>query len=234
MEHFSMERWVDFARGVVGAQEKTAMQRHLETGCKKCSQAVNLWRGVHQAARHELNFEPPESSVRSIKGTFATHGPRPQRRGAPVIAKLLFDSALVSASTGVRSTATTARQLLFGVGAYRVDLRMEPRLDSDKVVVVGQVLHSADPQKGLSALPVSLVKGRTVVDQTVTTGFGEFSLEGDLDGRFHVRVRLPAEDIQLRLNDPIPSPGLIPPSATDPKELRRKTGKNKKSTRERM
>ncbi len=233
MEHFSMEKWIDFARGVVGAQEKSAMQNHLESGCKKCSQAVSLWQRVHQAARQEPGFEPPQNIVRSIKGTFVTHGPRPQRRSAPAIAKLLFDSAMSPAPVGVRSTAATARQLLFGVGTYRIDLRMEPQLDSDKVAVIGQVLHSSDPEEGLGALPVALVKGRKVVAETITSQFGEFNLECDLDGHFHLRVRLPAEELQLALIDPMLPPGSPRPLTYDPKEVGRMVRKKPKSTRKR-
>ena len=205
MDHYSMEKWVDFARGVIGAREKTAMQSHLDTGCKQCSKALKLWKHVHQVARQETALEPPESAVRQMKAAMAIHGPRRQK-GVRATAKLLFDSGLSPAQVGVRSSGAPARQLLFGVGTYRIDLRMEPQLDSDKVAVIGQVLHSTDPREGLGALPVALVKGRKVVAETITSKFGEFNLECDMGGHFHLRVKLPSEELQLALVDPILPP----------------------------
>lgn len=231
MEHFSMEKWIDFARNVVGAPDKVAMQKHLETGCKQCSKTLELWKHVHQVARHESALEPPESAVRAMKGTFAIHGPRRQRSGSRSIAALLFDSALSPAQAGVRSSSNTARQLLFGVGTYRIDLRMEPQLDSDKVAVVGQVLHSTDPHEGLGALPVALIKGRKVVAETVTSQFGEFNLECDLEGRFQLRVKLPAEELQLALIEPILPPAPPVPLSYDPKELSKAMKRRKKRTK---
>jgi len=231
MDHYSMENWVDFARGVVGTREKTAMQSHLDTGCKQCSKALHLWQHVHQVARQETALEPPETAVRQMKAAIAIHGSRRPKGVALTTAKLLFDSGLSAAHVGVRSTGSAARQLLFGVGTYRIDLRMEPQLDSDKVAVIGQVLHSSDPHEGLGALPVALVKGRRVVAETVTSKFGEFNLECDMDGHFHLRVKLPAEELQLALVDPILPPSPILSLPYDSKKIKALLKKRKKRTR---
>ncbi|MGB9068311.1 MAG: hypothetical protein WCC21_07055, partial [Candidatus Acidiferrales bacterium] len=94
MDHYSMEKWVDFARGVIGAREKTAMQSHLNTGCKQCSKALNLWTHVHQVARQQTTLEPPDTAVREMKAAMAIHGPRRPKGVARAVAKLLFDSGL--------------------------------------------------------------------------------------------------------------------------------------------
>src|SRR3984957_13970918 len=192
MDHYSMENWVDFARGVIGVRETTAVQSHLDTGCKKCSKARKLWKHVHQVARQETALAPPETGAREMKAAMSIHGPRRQKGLAAATAKLLFDSGLSPVQVGVRSSGSAARQLLFGVGTYRIDLRMEPQLHSDKDAVIGQVPHSTDPREGLGALPVALVKGRKVVAETITSKFGEFNLECDMNGHFHLRVRLPS------------------------------------------
>jgi hypothetical protein len=231
MEHYSMDEWIDFARGVVKAADKATLLKHLELGCRQCSDALNLWQHVHQIGRQEQALDPPESAVRAMKGAFAIHGPRRQRRGAVSIARLLFDSAMSPAQAGVRSTASPARQLLFGVGAYRIDLRMEPQPDTDKVAVIGQVLHSEDPGEALAALPVALVRGRKVVAETVTSRFGEFNLECDLDGRFHLRVKLPSEELQFGLIDPLLPPSPLFPLTRDSKEFSRIVKHGKKRTK---
>jgi hypothetical protein len=231
MTHYSMENWIDFARGVFGAQEKAAMQAHLDTGCKPCSKALKLWRRVHQVARQENALEPPVMAVRQMKAAFAIHGPRRRKGLAASTLKLLFDSGLSPLEAGVRSSGSSARQLLFGIGTYRIDLRMEPQLDSDKIAVIGQVLHSADPREGLGALPVALVKGRKVVAETITSKFGEFNLECDTEGRFQLRVKLPAEELQLALVDPILPPGPLRPLTYDSKAFKKMMKKRRKRTR---
>jgi hypothetical protein len=231
MAHYKMENWVDFARGTLGAQEKLAMQVHLDTGCRQCSQAAGLWKHVHEVARHESELSPPDPAVRQLKAAFAMHGPRPTKGGARATAKLLFDSGLSPVQQGVRSGGSAARQLLFGIGTYRIDLRMEPQLDSDKVAVIGQVLHSADPSEGLGALPVALVRGRKVVAETITSPYGEFNMECDSDGRFHLRVKLPAEELQLALVDPILPRGPMLPRGYDSKTVNKLMRKRKHRSR---
>jgi hypothetical protein len=231
MKHYSMEKWIDFARGVAGPQDKAAMQSHLESGCKQCSRTLGLWKHVYEAARFGQASEPPDSAVRSVKANFALYGPRREKRGVKAIAKLLFDSSRSPLQVGVRSTASPARQLLFGIGTYRIDLRMEPQIDSEKVAVVGQVLHSADPRHGLGALPVALIKGRKVVAETITSQFGEFNLECDLEGGFQLRVKLPAEELQFALVEPLLPPGRLLPLSIDSKPVSRIARQRKRRTR---
>ena len=57
-----------------------------------------------------------------------------------------------------------SRQLLYGTGDYRIDVRIEARADSDKVAVVGQVLNSADPDENVGAVPVTLVRAGKVLN----------------------------------------------------------------------
>src|SRR6266481_1999528 len=122
MRHFSLEKWTDFARDVVGQAQKNAMQNHLETGCKECTKVFGTWKRVHEAARRESAYSPPESVVRTVKGLGAIYGlGRVSRMKAP-LAKLLFDSSRSPQPVGVRSQGATPRQLLYGLNNYRVDL----------------------------------------------------------------------------------------------------------------
>lgn len=221
MEHFSVEKWVDFARGVIGAPDRTAMQKHLDGGCKECSRIANLWKHVHESAQNDRAIEPSEVVVRSVKGAFGIHGPRRRKAGFRAVAELLFDSATMPAPAGIRSSATAARQLMFGLGTYRIDLRLEPQLDSDRVALVGQVLHSLNPLDGMGELPVALVRGRKVVAETRTTPFGEFSLECNLTGPFQLRVKLPSEELQFALIEPLLPSTVSMPLAYESKELNR-------------
>jgi hypothetical protein len=191
MRHFSLENWADFARNVVGQEEKNAMQTHLENGCKECAKVFDTWKRIHEAARRESAYSPPESVVRTVKGLGALHGLGEGSRMKAPVALLLFDSSLNPLPAGVRSGPQTARQLLYGVNNYRVDLRIQPQDDSDKVAVVGQILDSSEPNHSLGPIHVVLRKGKKIIAESVTNRFGEFHLECDLDSSLHLQAGLP-------------------------------------------
>lgn len=233
MGHYSMEQWVDFARGVIGERERAAMQSHLENGCRACSESRRLWERVHTLSRHEQAHEPPKSVVRALRATFALHGPRKVRRGTPAVASLLFDSLRSPLAEGVRSGASVARQLLYGVGNYRIDLRMEPQPSSDRLTLVGQVLNSADPGVQIGASLVRLVRGRKIVAESTTNRFGEFRLESDTQARFQLRLQLPAEELRLAIEPSIELPNGSLEHA-DSKTLIGSAARRRKSTRKKV
>ena len=203
MPHFSLEKWVDFARNVISEDEKAKMQNHLQSGCSECLKELNLWRNLQQTAQRESAYEPSDGAIRTANAVFAN-----QRVGRRLSAKhevgmLLFDSFRSPAFAGVRSSGSVARQLLYGANSYRIDIRIEPQADSEKVLLVGQILNSADPNERLSRVQVALVKGRRVLSQSITTLFGEFQMECALDGGFRLMVNLPGGcEVSLPLIEP--------------------------------
>jgi hypothetical protein len=190
MKHYTAEQWADFARGLVAGHSKSMMKKHLDSGCQRCAGEISLWQSVAQTAKRQEAIDPPAGVVRNAKalmGLQKLHAP-----AKPTAAKLLFDSMLAPAAAGARSAGTSwPRQLLFGVGDHRIDLRMEPRIDAEKVAIVGQVLDSANPDKMFSKIPVSLHFGEKLLAYSETNGFGEFELECDLIGRLELRATLP-------------------------------------------
>ena len=191
MSHFKLEEWADFVRDVAREEQKKEMQSHLDSGCKGCAKLFATWKRVHEAGRREASYQPPESIVRSVKGAGVIHGLGRGRPEKSPIAELLFDSLRSAATVGVRSTAVTLRQLLYGVGGYRIDLRVEPQENSDRVTLIGQVLNSAKPEQPVGATSLVLKKGKKVVAEAVTNQFGEFQLECDLEGSLHLHAGLP-------------------------------------------
>lgn len=188
MAHFTLEEWLDFARNTLKAKDKEEMQGHLDTGCKRCTDALKLWTQVRNVTSREGAYQPPAETVRTAKAMCGIH--TNPRRKAPIL-DLLFDSALAPSMAGVRSTATIARQLLYAAGAYRIDLRMEPQVDTDRVSVLGQILNSADPTRMIEPLPITLVQKRKIVSSSRTGTFGEFQLECKLSDRLRLKLRLP-------------------------------------------
>jgi len=235
MEHYSLEKWADFARQVIGEHERIEMQSHLDNdACKKCSKVLGLWRRVQTTARREQSYQPPDNVVRSIKGRFAIHGPRRAVRGVLRIAELLFDSARNPMPAGVRSSGTTLRQLLYGAGDYRIDVRIETQADADKVAVVGQVLNSDDPDDLVGMVPVALVRAGKVLFESFTSPFGEFDVECDRRGPFELRVTLPREVLTLPLIQSTSGETKDSSETADRKRLRMRLPRRKKRTRKKV
>ena len=203
MRHYSLENWVDFVRNVTGEDEKAAMQSHLQTGCAQCSQELGMWQRLQQVARREAAYTPSAGAVRIVNAAFDNRPGGQLHHAKFQVASLLFDSFRSPRLAGVRSTESASQQLLYGAGDYRIDVRIEPQMDSEKVILIGQVLNAADPAERLSALPINLLKGRKILAESVTSQFGEFQIECGLEECFRLTVLLPGgREVSLQLVEP--------------------------------
>jgi hypothetical protein len=205
MKHFAAQEWVDFVRGTVREDLKAAMQEHL-SGCQKCQREARTWLRVRETAGRQSAAEPDDSVVRFVKGSFAISGAkRSIRPSRGFLAEVLFDSSREPLPAGVRSAVSCSRQLLYGAGDLRIDLRLEPQVDSESVSLIGQILDSANPETGPTEASVALLKAGKVVSEAKTNRFGEFRLECALGSRLELRIALPArKQISISLIDPVP------------------------------
>jgi hypothetical protein len=204
MRHYSLEKWVDFARNVIAEDEKVEMQSHLQTGCAQCSKELRMWQRLQQIARREQTYVPSAGAVRTVNAAFLNRPAGRVEDAKSEVASLLFDSFRSPLLAGVRSAESASQQLLYGAGDYRIDVRIEPQMDSEKVVLIGQVLNSANPDERLSALPVNLLKGRKILAESVTSRFGEFQIECGLQECFRLTVLLPGgREVSLQLVEPV-------------------------------
>ena len=227
MKHFSLAEWADFARGLVEGERNAAMQSHLDDGCKQCGEARQMWGSVREAALREKSYQPPESLTKSVKAFLPVYG---RSRGASIV-QLLFDSFQSPATAGIRATAVAARQLLYGVGAYRIDLRMEPQMDSDKVSLVGQILNSEDPTNVNTESTVTLLRGKRVLAQSQTNTLGEFHLECVLEGDLQLHLKLQASEINIPLLVPSEAAMTGNLKATDSNAVSKKLKRHRRSTK---
>lgn len=236
MRHYTLAEWVDFARNVVEGSVRERMQSHLDTGCARCSRELSLWQRFHRVAQRTSSEQPSENALRAVRSAFAVRRPakRDVHAGQSAIVELLFDSFRAPALAGVRSSANRSRQLLYGAASYRIDVRIEPQIDSDKVVLIGQVLNSTDPNERLSEVPVTLWKGRKVLAASVTNHQGEFQLECEMDSSFRLMLTLPGQrEVSLSLIEPTVSLKATNSQVTDDNQLRMGSRDRKKSTRTR-
>jgi hypothetical protein len=232
MRHYSLEKWVDFARNVIGKDERAEMQSHLETGCAACSKELSMWQRLQQVARRASAYAPSEDAVRTVNATFVNRSTGPSSRAKSQLASLLFDSFRRPLLAGVRSSESASQQLLYGAGDYRIDVRIEPQMDSEKVVLIGQVLNSANPNERLSAMRVSLLRGRQLLAESHTSDFGEFQIECELQSGIRLVVALfDQADVTLQLVDPLFTSAQDAPHIADDNKLRKTSRIKKKGTR---
>jgi hypothetical protein len=232
MRHYSLEKWVDFARNAMGEDEKIKMQSHLETGCAACSKELSIWQRLQQVARRESAYAPSDGAVRVVNATFASRSAGRLRQARSEVASLLFDSFRSPLLAGVRSAGSASQQLLYGIGDYRIDVRIEPQMDSEKVVLIGQVLNSADPDERLSAAPVTLLKGRRTLAESVTSEFGEFQIECELQGSLRLVVLLHGRgEVSLPLVEPVFNAGETASYVAEDNVVRKTSRIKKKGTR---
>jgi len=201
--HFDDTVWVDLVRGTIEPATKDEVEKHLETGCADCKQALANWQHMHSSARKELSYNPPADLVRMVKQEFAIQHPQAEEKET-ILAQLVFDSFAHAAPAGIRIAAAGAnntRQLLYEGNGLTIDLRFEFQ-PPQRLFVVGQVLDN----KNAYPMPIPLVlfndQGAAVFE-TETTEFGEFQFECDI--REHLRMSLEltsTKRVQVPLDDP--------------------------------
>jgi hypothetical protein len=182
MEHFTTEKWIDFVNEVVTTGEKVLMEKHLGQGCRRCMGTVSLWQKVRQSAAVEGNYQPPEASVRLAKAAFVGAGLKRQEKGAGSRVKVLFDSFLQPVFEGARSAGSTTRQMLYRADPFQIDIQVEAKLGSGRIVVTGQLLDLSNPEIIARGIGILLSNMRGNVLHTVANEFGEFSGEIDNSG----------------------------------------------------
>ena len=178
MRHFSSQEWIDFARQVADARQADLMQKHLSTGCSKCLNDLEIWRSVAQLGRQEARSNPPEWAVRAAATSFRLRKVVPFCNGKIELARLFSDSALQPLAAGVRGSVAY-RQLLYKSGSIWIDMHMQPKPGSDSMVLTGQLLDATPPSRGISGVPVSLLREGGAVLWDRTNDFGEFDFGTD-------------------------------------------------------
>jgi len=188
MMHFEAEEWSDSARNVACDVRQVAMQRHLETGCKPCTETIGHWEKVANAAAAEASRQPALESARTVQSAFTTVGLAARRQETGCFIELLFDSFSQPRPAGTRSAAMRIRQMLYRVEPYQIDLHIELKPEQNRLVVTGQLVNLTHPEMVGRDVQVMLSDGREYIVNTVTNQFGEFLGEvnnsGDLEISF--------------------------------------------------
>jgi hypothetical protein len=202
MEHFSVEKWIDFVNLAVTISEQEQMDKHLSLGCKSCQKTVSLWQRVRASAAAEGNYQPPESAVRIAKAAFADVALSSRNKGSESKVKLLFDSFLQPVLAGVRSAGTGTRQMLYRADPYQIDVQLEMKPSANRIIVTGQLLNLSNPKMIAAGTRVLVSNMHGDVVHTAANQFGEFSGEVKNSGDLQLTFATPSgEPIVISLRE---------------------------------
>ena len=188
MKHFSTEEWADFVNQVLTADQRNAMQEHLTTGCKRCMETLSVWQKVSKMAAAEKSFQPSSDVLRMAKAAFAASGLAKSKKESQSLVEVLFDSFLQPALAGTRSVAMGTRQMLYKADPYQIDIQLEPKPGSNRIVVTGQLLDVNNPGVIGRDIQVTLSNNRGHSIIAATNQFGEFSAEIENSGDLELSV----------------------------------------------
>ena len=194
MKHFSTEEWVDFVNQVIASNQREAMQKHLATGCKRCMETASLWQKISKAAAAEASYQPSADTVRLAKAAYLTTGLNTTRKEPRKLIEVLFDSFLQPAVAGARSVVIGTRQMLYRADPYQIDIQIEPKPGSNRLVITGQLLDLSHPGIIGRDIQVTLSNrcGNTIL--APTNQFGEFS--GEIENSGDLELSIPGDGDQ--------------------------------------
>jgi hypothetical protein len=177
MKHFESQDWIDFVRRISSQEQNGKMQAHLDSACPSCLDDFGIWKWMTEFGQREASAEPPEAVLRIVKSAIMSRAPEKERSLMRELAELVFDSYSQPQVSGVRSTASAPRQLLYRAGSLLIDMRLQSTSDTERFALIGQVLVSGEAKHAVRQVPVHLLSGTDQLASTATNQFGEFYLE---------------------------------------------------------
>jgi hypothetical protein len=190
MKHYGIVDWVDFARGVAPPEQGADMRAHLAGGCSDCLQMAEFCQRLAQICSGTELQPVPEAVLRQARALFPVRPPAPAKRPLRLPYELIYDSLLVPAPAGLRSSWQVGWQALYRAGDCSLDLRVEPELHSSRAAIIGQVSCHTAPETEMGDLPVFLKSGKLIVAQTRSNRYGEFQMEYEQQKRLQLCVYL--------------------------------------------
>jgi anti-sigma factor RsiW len=174
MKHFSLTEWADFVRGVVTAEQRASMLKHLDEDCSRCKKTVGMWTSVSEFFKHEAACKPPASALRIARSYLAPFKLALGQAQVLRLARPTFDSFERPALAGVRGFDSGPQQLMYQCGSVFIDLRLESKPVTHSMALAGQVVDVGQPGGGLAGIPVSLLSREDNWLETTTNQLGEF------------------------------------------------------------
>jgi len=162
---------------------------HLST-CSHCAKELQTLRQAIGLMRIDNVDNAPASLIKSAKAMFRNRGAnREPSRLARVLAALTFDSLTAKPAFGLRSGASTGRQLLYSTEMTDIDLRVSPQ--SGEWEIAGQILGSSESRGN-----VKLVSD-TFSASADLNELAEFGFQSVPSGIYTMLVHFPELEIEI-------------------------------------
>jgi hypothetical protein len=185
-KHLEFETLLEMAdERLTGDSDQTA---HLEN-CAACADELHRVENLLAVMKEDKSVDAPRDVLAYAVSLFARREPKPslvQR----IVAALSFDSFDNAPAFGVRSGASTARQLIYTAGENDIDLRIAED-ENSRWVVAGQILgeHRAGGEISLHGYEVST--SAYLNEQC------EFALPAVPAGNYELVVRLADVEVEV-------------------------------------
>lgn len=199
----SLDHLADYLRGLVVGTERATITDHLSSECPHCLQNQQWLLEVKRIAPLDDSFEFPEMITAHIVAWMPKKPVRTPLR--TLIAQLLFDSFAPQPLAEVREAAVSnaqadafaARQLLYQVEGFDVDVRLEKSEDAHSYELIGQILQQNDAATPLAGHTVQLWEQEQNPLLASTDEEGLFRFTGLLPETYQLRIMLPQAVIEI-------------------------------------
>lgn len=198
MEHFPERVWADFGRGLGASENARGISAHLAANCLNCKASSRFWNRVQTMAAAEGAYMAPENLVRLAKLEFTAKKDFQAEKWS--LANMRFDSFSQPLLAGVRSSAATARQVVYEAEGLTVDLRFDLVVPSGKISAVGQILDSHIAREPLTGAPVVVwTQNGQLVATATANAYGEFQLEFEAQDDLRLTARVGDRRVRMPL-----------------------------------
>ena len=185
--HISFTELADVADEQSQPAAKTL--QHLAT-CSHCAKELQSLRQAIGLMRIDDAENAPASLIKNAKAMFRGRGAnREPSRLARVLAALTFDSHTAKPAFGLRSAASTGRQLVYSTEMADIDLRVSPQ--SGEWEIAGQILGASQ-----SGGKVNLESDSFSASADLNE-LAEFGFQSVPSGIYTVLVQLPELEIEI-------------------------------------
>jgi hypothetical protein len=190
VKHLTATDAADFVRGVSARAARRRIEKHLTTGCARCTRAVTLYRRVASTARDERKWDPPPAVVARAADIFAIPARRIEPLTHRLLPRLIFDSLRQPLPEGVRASNSVTRHVLYRADDFFIDLRIDREHGTRRVSIVGQVAPRPETRaaKPLDTVSVLLIDRRNIVARPSVNAFGEFHFDYDTQAQMRLRI----------------------------------------------
>ncbi len=137
--HTPFDELTDLVEGRLSAEQQDHVQHHVRE-CRQCTADVQWLHHTLSLMRDDNTEDAPTHVVARAVRMFRPMAEPARSVGQRLVAALRFDSGRTPLAFGTRAVQPAPRQLLYSVGAFDLDMRIQQQ--DERYVVSGQLLGS--------------------------------------------------------------------------------------------